>query len=76
MGLFRRRTDDTAKVPSGRFGEAIEQAKSVLFLASDDSSYITVSYDILSGKGRPLNYLSICREATSRWTEVSPTAMS
>lgn len=28
-------------VPMGRFGEAIEQAKAALFLASDESSFIT-----------------------------------
>ncbi|KAJ3053893.1 hypothetical protein HK097_003131 [Rhizophlyctis rosea] len=36
-------------VPMGRFGEAIEQAYSALFLASDESSYITGSEFAVDG---------------------------
>lgn len=37
-------------VPMGRFGEAIEQAKAALFLASDEASYITgTSFNVDGG---------------------------
>jgi len=36
-------------VPMGRFGLAVEMAKSALFLASDDSSYITGSEFLVDG---------------------------
>ncbi|KAK4939305.1 hypothetical protein LTR10_020394 [Elasticomyces elasticus] len=35
--------------PSGRFGEAIEQAQAVLFLASDESSYINAADFLVDG---------------------------
>ena len=48
--------DDQAKrhrrevhLPSGRFGEAIEQAQAVLFLASDESSYINAADFMVDG---------------------------
>jgi len=36
-------------LPMGRFGEAIEQARAALFLASDDSSYITGTDFLVDG---------------------------
>lgn len=48
--------DDAAKrhrrevhLPAGRFGEAIEQAQAVLFLASDESSFVNGSDFIVDG---------------------------
>ena len=36
----------TIHLPTGRFGEAIEQAHAAVFLASDESSYITATVSI------------------------------
>lgn len=44
-------------LPIGRFGEAIEQAKAALFLASDDSSYV-VGHDMLVDGGLSQAYVT------------------
>lgn len=35
--------------PTGRFGEAIEQAQAVIFLASDESSFVNATDFVVDG---------------------------
>lgn len=44
-----KKTRRTVHLPSGRFGEAIEQAKAAVFLASDESTYITAQEFLVDG---------------------------
>lgn len=44
-------------LPMGRFGEAVEQAKAVLFLASDEASYVT-GHDMLVDGGLSSAYVT------------------
>jgi NAD(P)-dependent dehydrogenase (short-subunit alcohol dehydrogenase family) len=48
--------DDAAKrhrreihFPTGRFGEAVEQAQAVVFLASDESSFVNATEFVVDG---------------------------
>ncbi len=50
-------------LPMGRFAEAREMASAALFLASDDSSYITASNFLVDGD---------CRVRTSRPSRLAP----
>jgi NAD(P)-dependent dehydrogenase (short-subunit alcohol dehydrogenase family) len=47
----------TVHFPSGRFGEAIEQAKAAVFLASDDSSFVN-GQDFLVDGGLTKSYVT------------------
>jgi NAD(P)-dependent dehydrogenase (short-subunit alcohol dehydrogenase family) len=55
--------DDAAKrhrreihFPTGRFGEAIEQAQAVLFLASDESSFVNATEFVVDGGMTKVHY--------------------
>uniref|UniRef100_A0A060T895 ARAD1D09218p n=1 Tax=Blastobotrys adeninivorans TaxID=409370 RepID=A0A060T895_BLAAD len=52
-----KKTRRTVHLPMGRFGEAIEQAKAAVFLASDDSSYVT-GQDFLVDGGLTRSYVT------------------
>lgn len=43
--------------PTGRFGEAIEQARAVIFLASDESSFV-VGHDMVVDGGLTKAYVT------------------
>ena len=46
---LQKRNRREVHFPSGRFGEAIEQAQAVLFLASDESSFINATDFVVDG---------------------------
>ena len=69
--------DDQAKrhrreihFPTGRFGEAIELAQAVLFLASDESSFVNGTDFVVDGgmtKVSPIIYSSLTGPSYANW---------
>ncbi len=49
LGQFPRRRRRLVHIPMGRFGEAKEMAQAALYLASDESSYMTGAEFIVDG---------------------------
>lgn len=49
LNTDEKKTRRTVHLPAGRFGEAIEQAKAAVFLASDDSSYVNATNFMVDG---------------------------
>ena len=45
--------------PTGRFGEAIEQAQAVVFLASDESSFVNGTDFVVDGGMSKVCYISL-----------------
>lgn len=51
--------------PSGRFGEAIEQAQAVVFLASDESSFVNGTDFVVDGGLSKVSWM--CCDSIMRW---------
>lgn len=52
--------------PSGRFGEAIEQAQAVVFLASDESSFVNGTDFVVDGGLSKVSWVS-CELSEMAW---------